>query len=82
MVFVDFADEFDQRMVEHWLDRRFEIFEIGVVHFCGDAQFHARQPGDFDGAVRPLLRRNAAKKGQIVATPGLEGTNSGSEPSV
>ena len=67
LMFVDLADEFDARAVEQRLDRGPEIGLVGAVDLGRDLQRNAERARNRDGAVGPLLRRDAAEKGDVVA---------------
>ncbi len=61
----DLTDELDQRIVQQVLDLVVEIGPVGGVDLRGDLQLLAQALGDGDGAVRPLLGRDAAQERQI-----------------
>ena len=64
----DLADVVDQRVgPDQGLDLRLPVGEVGVVDLGGDPERHAGAPGDLDGAVGPLLGRDAAEEGEIAA---------------
>ena len=67
LMLVDLADEFDAGAVEQRLDLRPEIGFVGAVDLGCDLQRNAERARDRDGAVGPLLRRDAAEKGDIAA---------------
>ena len=66
-MFVDLADELDAGTVEQRLDLRPEIDLVGAVHLGCDLERNAERARNRDGAVGPLLRRDAAEKGNVAA---------------
>src|SRR5262252_6077213 len=63
----DLANELDQRIIEERADDAVEIDLVGTVHLGSDTQRNACGPCEPYGTVRPLLRCNPAKKGEIAA---------------
>ena len=83
LMVTDLADEFDQRIgVDHRLDDGLPIDPIGRVDLGRDLQRLVESGGDVDGAVRPLLGRDAAKEGQIAVGPRREAVEVAGHPVV
>lgn len=65
---VDLADELDIRVRgDQRRDRPVPIDLIDPVDLGRDPELHRGARGDLDGTVGPLLRRDAAEKGEVIA---------------
>ena len=69
LLVVDLADEFDAAGAEQRLDLGAEIDLVGAVDLGRDLERNAQRARNGDGAVGPLLRRDAPEEGQIAAGP-------------
>src|SRR6202048_2387947 len=65
--FIDLADELDPRIAQQRYDFFAKVGFIDLVDFGSDLQRNAERPCDPNGAVRPLLGRDAAEKRDIAA---------------
>jgi hypothetical protein len=55
-MFIDLADELDQRMVEERLDLFLEVLLVDLVDLRSNLERHAGANRDLDRPVRALLR--------------------------
>src|SRR3984893_4557054 len=65
--FIDLADELDPRIAQQRYDRFAEVGFVDLVDFGSDLQGNAERPCYPNGAVGPLLGRDAAEKRDVAA---------------
>src|SRR5262249_6640080 len=64
-LFADFANVFDQRMMQKRLDFLFVVFAVARIDLGRDLEGHAGPDRDFDSAVYAFFARDATDKSEV-----------------
>src|SRR5207302_7714249 len=68
----NFTDELNEGFVQQMLDVFVEVVAVDAVDLGRDLELAARSPGNLDGPVHSLFRRNPPEKEEIVLRCFLE----------